>query len=176
MNLNDAQKQQVSAWIQQGLKLADIQNRLAKELDIHLTYMEVRFLIDDLKLTLKDPVAPKPAAPALQPPAPAPASATEPDDFDGEDALPEEPEAGSPPPGEPARGAGKVSVEVDKLARPGAIVSGKVTFSDGKSAEWHLDQFGRLGLMPKQEGHRPSQADVMEFQRTLQNELAKMGF
>jgi hypothetical protein len=73
-------------------------------------------------------------------------------------------------------GAGGVSVTVDQLARPGAIVSGKVTFSDGQSADWYLDQAGRLGVVPKQQGYKPPAADVQEFQLALQNELAKMGY
>ena len=65
---------------------------------------------------------------------------------------------------------------VDQLARPGAIVSGKVTFSDGQTAEWYLDQAGRLGVVPKQQGYKPPVEDVQEFQMALQNELAKLGF
>ena len=71
--------------------------------------------------------------------------------------------------------AGGVSVTVDQLARPGAIVSGKVTFSDGQSADWHLDQTGRFSVVPKQPGYKPSAADVQQFQVALQNELARMG-
>ncbi len=71
---------------------------------------------------------------------------------------------------------GKVSVGVDQIARPGAIVSGKVTFSDGQTADWYLDQTGRLGVVPKQTGYKPSQADVQDFQITLQQEIAKLGY
>jgi hypothetical protein len=75
---------------------------------------------------------------------------------------------------EPAA-AGGVSVSVDQLARPGAVVSGKVTFSDGNRAEWYLDQTGRLGLSAQQAGYRPPPADVQQFQIALEAELAKMG-
>ena len=71
--------------------------------------------------------------------------------------------------------AGGVSLTVDQLARPGALVSGKVTFSDGKKAEWHLDQFGRLGFVPAQQGYRPSPQDLQEFQLSLQDELQRLG-
>src|SRR5262245_47517741 len=57
MNLDDAQKQKVTGWIKEGLKLSEIQCNLASEFGIHLTYMEVRFLVDDLKLTPKDQLA-----------------------------------------------------------------------------------------------------------------------
>ena len=89
---------------------------------------------------------------------------------------PSEEAAETPAEEEAAAGAGGVSVKVDQLAQPGALVSGSVTFSDGKSAVWHLDQFGRLALAPKQHGYKPSPADVQAFQRELQNELAKIGF
>ncbi len=65
---------------------------------------------------------------------------------------------------------------VDQITRPGAIVSGKVTFSDGQQAEWYLDQAGRLGVVPKQQGYKPSAADVQDFQLALQQEMAKLGY
>jgi hypothetical protein len=67
-------------------------------------------------------------------------------------------------------------VTVDQLARPGAMVSGKVTFSDGQKADWYLDQAGRLGVVPVVQGYKPSAADVQQFQLALQDEMAKMGF
>src|SRR5919197_4497994 len=60
MNLDDAQKRTVAEWIAQGLKLSEIQKRLSEELGLHLTYMEIRLLVDDLKLTPKDTEPPKP--------------------------------------------------------------------------------------------------------------------
>jgi hypothetical protein len=69
-----------------------------------------------------------------------------------------------------------VSVTVDQLARPGAIVSGKVAFSDGQQADWHLDQTGRLGVAPRQQGYKPSAADVQQFQAALEKEISRMGF
>lgn len=158
MKLDEAQRQKVAAWIAEGLKLSEIQTRIGKELGVAMTYMDVRFLVDDLKLTPKDPEPPKPAAPnPLTAPA-APATSL----------APEVPGAATP--------AGGVSVTVDQLARPGTMVSGKVTFSDGQVADWYLDQTGRLGVVPAVQGYKPTAADVQEFQLALQNELAKMGF
>src|SRR5438034_5899099 len=91
MNLDDAQRKKVAEWIAQGLKLSEIQNRLASELGVVMTYMDVRLLVDDLKLTPKDIERPKP----VQPPGLAPA-------------------AGAP---QPAAKAGGVSVRVDQIAR-----------------------------------------------------------
>ena len=157
MNLNETQQKIVATWVAEGLKLAEIQTRLAAELDLRLTFMEVRLLVDDLKLKLKDPEPPKPVTPT-----PAPTA------------------AGSPVPAEAAfpapTAAGTVSVAVDQLARPGALVSGKVTFSDGMNADWYLDQSGRLGLVPQQPGYKPSAGDLQQFQAALEREMAKLGF
>jgi hypothetical protein len=152
MNLTDDQRQRVTAWILQGAKLSEIQNRLMSEFKLKLTYMEVRLLVDDLKLTPKDPEPPK------TPPPPA------------ETKIPEEKKAAADLPK-----TGGVSVGIDQIAKPGAVVSGKVTFSDGQKADWYLDQTGRLGVVPAQHGYKPSAADVQQFQAALQNELARMG-
>jgi len=164
MNLTDDQKKQVSAWIAQGAKLAEVQTRLAAEFGIKLTYMDTRFLIDDLKLVLKDaepPKAPEPAPAAKQPLATKPVPPGE----EPDEVLPPAPQGG-----------GKVSVTVDQITRPGSIVSGKVTFSDGQAADWYLDQMGRLGVVPKQQGYKPAAADVQDFQIALQQEMAKLGY
>jgi hypothetical protein len=161
MNLDEAQRKKVAEWIAQGLKLSDIQTRLASELGVTMTYMDVRLLVDDLKLTPKDVERPKPTHSALTATGtPSPAGV---------------PAAIEPPVAPSTAAAGGVSVSVDSLAIPGAMVSGKVTFSDGVKAAWHLDQTGRLGLAPKQPGYRPSAADVQEFQAALEKELSKMG-
>jgi hypothetical protein len=167
MNLDDAQKRTVAEWIARGQKLSEIQKRLAEELGLHLTYMEVRLLVDDLKLTPKDTEPPKPVdLPGKQSPGPtAPAEGFA-------EKLGELPPQEDLPPGS----AGNVSVKVDQITRPGAVVSGSVTFSDGNSAAWYLDQYGRLGLAPKKQGYKPSPADLQTFQMELQNELAKLGF
>lgn len=163
MNLDESQRQKVAAWVADGHKLSEIQSRLASELGLRLTYMEVRFLVDDLKLTPKDPEKPKTA--------PSPTLGA----LDAK-ASPAPPPPLVPQPEVPAEPPGGVSVTVDQLTRPGAIVSGKVTFSDGQKADWYLDQTGRLGVVPAQQGYKPPAADVQEFQLALQDELARLGF
>jgi hypothetical protein len=162
MNLDEAQRKTVAGWIEQGLKLSEIQTKIGKEMGVTMTYMDVRFLIDDLKLQPKDP---PPVAPAVIAPAPAAA---------GSGPAPVAPLAPEPA-GVPA-GPGGVSVTVDQIARPGAVVSGRVKFSDGQGGAWLIDQMGRPGLVTDQQGYRPSPADIAEFQVQLQNELARMGF
>jgi hypothetical protein len=151
--------------VAEGLKLSEIQTRIAAELGIKLTYMEARFLVDDLKLTLKDPDPPKPVAPIASDVSPA---AVKPGAVMG----PPVPA----PPAEAAAPGGKVSLTVDQITRAGAIVSGKVTFTDGQIADWYLDQMGRLGVAPKQPGYKPSAGDVQQFQIALEAEMAKLGF
>jgi len=164
MNLDDTQKQTVRAWIEDGQKLAEIQKRLGSQFGLQLTYMEVRLLVDDLKLMPKDPPplpAPKVPAPSAGPatgvgqaaPAPAPAG--------GDPLLP---------------AASKVSVGVDALPLPGAMVSGTVTFSDGQTGKWYIDDAGQLGVAPTIKGYRPPQSDMAAFQKALQVELQKLGF
>ncbi len=70
---------------------------------------------------------------------------------------------------------GKVTVTMDTLTLPGALVSGKVTFSDGETAIWMLDQTGRPGLDPDTPGYRPAPEDVAEFQIQLRALIQKSG-
>jgi hypothetical protein len=171
MNLDAAQKAKIAGWLEEGLKIADLQKRINDELGLNLTYMQVRFLVDDLKLVPKDPAPVKTSDSPLMAPAGAPPSQAPPA------AVPEPPPEAAPGLAAPGgAAAGKVAVTLDEITRPGAIVSGKVTFSDGQVADWYLDQTGRLGLTPKQEGYRPAPGDVQQFQMQLQNELARLGF
>jgi hypothetical protein len=163
MNLDNAQREKVAAWVAEGLKLSEIQNRISSELGLRLTYMDVRLLVDDLKLVPKDTESPK-AVPTTLGSASNPTKSTM-----------DSGKTGTASPAAPAPASG-VSLSVDQLARPGAIVSGKVVFSDGNQAEWYLDQTGRLGLVPQQAGYRPPAADVQQFQLTLESELSKLGF
>lgn len=167
--LNDTQKAAVRSWLQEGLQLAEIQKRLAAEFEVRLTYMELKLLVSELAVLPKDLEQPKavelPAAPAAGA-AGAPA------------ASPPPPARPLPPPPAPAPppGGARVSVAVDQIARPGALASGTVRFSDGKQGGWYLDETGRLGLVAPEPGYRPPAADVQEFQVALERELAKIGF
>ena len=161
MNLDDTQKQQVADWIQKGLKLSEIQKKIEEEFQQRLTYMEVKFLISDLNLQPKDPVE----EPQKKP--------------DAGDTLGKPGEGGgatedTAPLGEEPPASG-VKVTLDQVTRPGAMISGKATFSNGRTSEWMLDQMGRLGLVPAADGFKPSPSDLQEFQIALEQELRKMG-
>ena len=67
-------------------------------------------------------------------------------------------------------------VELDTVTPPGAMASGSVTFSDGQHKKWTLDQFGRLGLSGGDESYKPSDDDVIEFQKQLDGALRGKGF
>lgn len=165
--LTDAQKAQVGAWLREGLPLAEVQNRLAREVGASLTYLELKLLVSELNVLPKDreaSSAPVNLGAAAGQPAPTKAAPS---------AAP-----AAPPPGAAAPPGGKapVSVTVDQLARPGAMVSGSVTFSDGKRAAWYVDETGRLSVAAVESGYRPSPADMQEFQMALERELARAGF
>jgi len=145
-SLTDTQKQQARQWIENGLKLPDFQKKVETEFGLKLTYMETRFLVDDLKVLPKDPEpAPVPVVPV----------------------VPAEAELAAVP--------GKLAVSVDAVTQAGMTVSGKVTFSDGKKALWYVDQYGRPGLVPEEKGYRPSPEDLQKFQLALDKELTRMG-
>ncbi len=65
---------------------------------------------------------------------------------------------------------GGTVVEVSKLARPGSVANGSVKFASGASAEWVLDQSGRLAL--SNASGEPTQDDIKDFQLELQKALA----
>jgi hypothetical protein len=147
IELTDDQRAALSTWIEEGEDLSGIQRRLKEEFGIGLTYFETRMLADDLKLRLKDP-----ERPAKTPPLDS--NATAPD---------------------PASAPGKLSLTIDQITRPGALVSGRVTFSDGENGAWYLDQTGRLGLDPNTPGYRPNQQDLMDFQAELEKAARAQG-
>ena len=152
-SLTPAQTAQVASWVAAGATLSQVQTRLAAELGVTMTFMDVRFLVDDLNLTLIEKEEPK----TLEEPAVADAT---------------DPAAG---PTVPAAG-GAVTVEVDTSAQPHAMVSGNVTFSDGQKADWHIDHQGRPGLTARVPGYRPTQEDIVEFQTKLDGALRQAGF
>ncbi len=162
MEFSEAQKDVIKQWVAEGCGLAEIQRRIASEFGKTMTYMDVRFLILDLDVAIEEPEE-KPPEPVESPTAPSPEAA------DGA------PEVLPPLPTPEDALGGSVTVEVDRLIRPGAVVSGSATFSDGVTATWMLDQMGRLALEPSQAGYRPSEADNEAFVNALKDEISKRG-
>ena len=63
--LTPAQISTVSAWVAEGATLSQIQERLSTQLEVSMTYMDVRFLVDDLNLALiekEEPAKPEEVA------------------------------------------------------------------------------------------------------------------
>jgi hypothetical protein len=154
MNLSDEQKQTIAQRLADGESIADIQRLITSEFGVAMTFMETRFLLDDLNLDLKEE-EPKP-----EPDDAVPAEAASSDMSASEDAALEN---------------GSLSVDIDKIVRPGSAISGTVTFSDGVAAKWYVDQMGRLGLDPDQEGYQPSESDIQAFQTELQAKMQAPG-
>ncbi|MGA0133509.1 MAG: hypothetical protein ACO3ND_04045 [Opitutales bacterium] len=166
-NLNAQQSAKVSSWVAGGATLAEVQARLTTEFGLHLTYMDVRFLVDDLDLSLVEKEEPKKEEAASEPSASAES----------------EPSGGSAPAAPAASGAeptsqaaSGVAITIDAVIAPGAMVSGSVKFSDGAVGTWSLDQMGQLGFNPPTPGYRPSQADVADFQVKLDTALRQAGY
>jgi hypothetical protein len=162
MSLTPEQTAAVSTWVAAGDNLSTIQKKLRDQFEVAMTYMDVRFLVDDLNLQLKDPPKKVDASDVSKAqPAASPA--------DG-DALPAD---GDLPPA----GPGSVSLNVDGVTLiPGAIASGDVTFSDGVTGKWVIDNQGRPGFTKiSKPGYRPTPEDGQEFMRLLEIELQKKG-
>jgi len=70
---------------------------------------------------------------------------------------------------------GTVNLTMDQVALPGAMISGRVTFSDGESGMWMLDETGRPALDTDTPGYHPSPEDVTEFQVQLRDLVQKSG-
>lgn len=160
-SLSDDQIATIRSWAEAGDQLSDIQKRLGEELEIKVTYLETRFLLEDLGIELLSEPEPEPEKEEPEEPGEENVDSTE----DGEDA-----EADPEAPGE-----GGVSVTVDKIQRPGAVISGRVDFGGGKTAAWWIDQMGRLGMDSDDPDFRPSEEQAMAFQQELQKAVQQGG-
>ena len=172
MSLTPDQTATVASWVTAGASLSDIQKQLREHFSVALTYMDVRFLVDDLDLQLKD--APKKAdANDLSKTLPAaePCAAPTPSPEDGLPAEDDLAEGAVTPP------EGAVTVDVDRITLlPNALASGKVTFSDGVTGKWIIDHQGRPGFTEiSKPGYRPAPADAQDFMRQLEAELQRRG-
>ncbi len=143
---NQEQKLEIAKWVAEGMGLSDVQKKINTDFGMVLTYMDVRFLVDDLDLTLVDPEKPVPP-------------------------KADESVSDTPSLDDQSLGGGGVQVEVDAVTPPGAMASGSVVFSDGESKKWSVDQFGRLAMTGGSPDYKPSDQDVMEFQQQLEQSL-----
>ena len=171
MKLTEDQISTIKSWIESGDDLGKIQNQIRESFDINLTYLETRFLLSDLDIELKEEEEEEPENDHSETTDKNDAVAERPDEIDKEptDSRDLEEESAEDP------HSTNVSVSVDSITQPQCVISGKVTFSDGKIASWYFDQMGQLGLNPDEEGYTPSREDVAVFQVELRKVLAEQG-
>lgn len=177
MSLSPEQTQTVAQWVKDGDTLSDVQKKIQEEFNLSMTYMDVRFLVDDLDLTLVDQAPKADASDVTKAPPPPPPPAEEKKGFveKAKEKLgmggAEEEDAGDTP------AVGGVTVDVDAAVLiPGAIASGSVTFSDGVTGKWIVDHQGRPGFTEiSQEGYRPSPEDAESFMQELSAALRAKG-
>lgn len=149
--VTEEQLDMVRVWAAEGIDLNGIQKKLVTECGVHLTYMDVRFLLLDHGIEIAT--------------APAPAQA------------PEKPTAPKPTETEPAATAdaaaapGAPKVTLDELQLPGALISGKVEFPSGTRGAWMIDQMGRFAWNDL--SGTPTQEELQAFQFELTQLLSR---
>lgn len=137
-NISNEALDKVRQWAAAGVDLNGIQKNLQTECGLHMTYMEVRFLLLDHGIEIA--TEPEPAeeiAPAEQP-------------------ADEQPEVAAD---------GRPVVTLDELQLPGALISGKVEFPGGVHGAWYIDQMGRFGW--RELSGSPSPVEMQDFQEEL---------
>ncbi len=128
-----------------GNSLSDIQQMINEKFKTKLSYMEIRIMASELEnidWSKNDPVP---------------------------EAKPEEDDDESAAAPAPGAADGNTVVEISKLVRPGAAMSGSVKFASGASATWVLDQMGRLGF--DDTVGEPTEADMKAFVDELKAKL-----
>ena len=152
--VNAEQLEMVRRWAAQGTDLNGIQKNLVAECGVHLTYMEVRFLLLDHGIEIAQPQEAPAPAPAPQPePAAAPAPA---------------------PAADPMTGAAPVkpTMSLDDIQIPGTILSGKCEFPSGTKVAWQIDQMGQLNCTQLSGTMTPEEQNAFVFE--LRQILSKM--
>lgn len=169
MELSLEQRQAVIDWVAKGATLSEVQKALKEQFGIAMTFMDVRLLVLEIGAQIKD--KPEPAPEPAKPPEPEAVSGGLPEDdpYADEDGT----ERGMPA---DSGGGAQVTLSLDRVMVPGAMVSGEATFSDGVKARWLIDQYGRFGLDPEKPGYKPSNADLQAFQTQLRMELRRHGY
>jgi len=135
-------KRFIAGQLNAGVSLNEIQKLIAEKFNKRMTFLDLRLLAAELE-------------------------GVEWKNQDPEPVKEEEPAKEKPVKDIP----GKTVVELSKLMRPGAVASGSVKFASGVTAEWVIDQSGRLGL--NNASGEPTEDDIKDFQKELQKALSK---
>ena len=145
MTVTAEQLEMVRQWASLGVDLNGIQKNLAAECGVHMTYMDLRFLLLDHGIEIATAAAPV----EEKKPEPAPEPETTP---------------------QPAAD-GKLVVTLDELTLPGTLISGKVAFASGTRGGWQIDQLGRFAWNAL-EG-QPTPEELQAFQMELTKLLSR---
>ena len=145
MTVTAEQLEMVRQWASLGVDLNGIQKNLAAECGVHMTYMDVRFLLLDHGIEIATAAAPV----EEKKPEPAPVAEAAP---------------------QPAAD-GKLVVTLDELTLPGTLISGKVSFASGTRGGWQIDQLGRFAWNSL-EG-QPAPEELQAFQVELTKLLSR---
>lgn len=146
----DLSKEQVAKlhqWAGEGDQLPDLQKRMKEEFSLNLTYMDMRFVALDLGVEIVSP------------------------EIEEEPVVVAEDASAVGGEGPPVIPVGPVAVTIDQIATPGAMVSGRVRFSDGEAGRWMIDEMGRPSLDPDTAGYQPTHEDLVAFQGELRRAL-----
>ncbi|MBO5960090.1 MAG: hypothetical protein J6Q65_08200 [Lentisphaeria bacterium] len=154
----DEIKQFIADKTAAGATLVEIQDALAAQ-GVKMRFMELRLLAAEIESVLAKKEADKAATVA-------PAE-TAPEQQDNASAAPAATPAPEQPAGEKVRGA--TTVSVSPIQRPGFAMTGSVVFGSGVTADWYVDQTGRLGL--DNASGQPDEQDIQEFQIELRKAL-----
>ena len=147
----------IAQELEKGTSLSDIQNLVNEKFSQRMTYMDIRILASTLDVDWRslDPNAKKEV----------------PEESAAEDSAGEAAPADAPV--ENSAAASDTVVDVNPIARPGMMFSGTVKFASGSTADWYVDNMGRLGV-ENLVGDKPDQNDVEKFQIELDKVLRKM--
>lgn len=149
--VTEEQLDMVRVWAAEGIDLNGIQKKLVTECGVHLTYMDVRFLLLDHGIEIAT--------------APAPAKAPE------KTAAPKSTETEPAATADAAAAPGAPKVTLDELQLPGALISGKVEFPSGTRGAWMIDQMGRFAWNDL--SGTPTQEELQAFQFELTQLLSR---
>ncbi len=144
MNENEL-KALVGGYLHSGKTLNEIHKILVEEYKVKMTFMDLRILsaeLEDMDWSIFDPKKPE----------------VKEEEVSEAEAVEGEMESGT-------------IVELHKVQRPGAMVSGSVVFLSGIKGEWYLDRQGSLGLNLDDETRQPDENDMRDFQMTLRRML-----
>ena len=149
----------VADMLSEGVSPSGIQKQLAEEKDIRITFLDLKLIISEIKNSAEtlDKNDTKNRKNVIPPPA------KEDNSAEGHSEREQTVDA-------EIMDEGATVVEMEKLLKPGAALSGKVKFASGAKAEWSMDHYGRLSLANS--SGKPSPEDLKLFQAELQRKIS----